>query len=112
MHRPFLVTTLLALLLGVPSLAAADVLLIERVQASHERPLPRRGSSMAQVEAQFGVPQRKHPPVGGDRPQHPPITRWDYPEFTVYFEHDHVVDAVLNKALPNEMGPRPAHSNP
>lgn len=52
---------------------------------------PARGSSMAQVEARFGAPQSKHEAVGS-----PPITRWDYPQFTVFFEFSHVIHAVVH----------------
>jgi hypothetical protein len=38
---------------------------------------------------------KKYPAVGGGHPHQPPITRWDYAGFTVFFEHDHVVDAVI-----------------
>jgi len=88
--------------------ASADVLLIERVRSA-DVTLPARGISMAQVETQFGTPVEKRAPVGGGHPQRPPITRWVYPEFSVYFEHDHVVDAVVNKASPLETGPKPTH---
>lgn len=89
--------------------AAGDTLLIERVQAEQATPLPARGSSMAQVQAKFGAPEQKYPPVAGpnNRKHNPPITRWAYPNFNVYFENDHVVDAVLIKASPTEIGPAP-----
>jgi hypothetical protein len=83
-----------------------DVLLIDRVERTHSGAnLPRRGMLMNQVESQFGAPTTKHAPVGGGSAQQPPITRWTYPEFTVYFEHSHVVNAVVNRAGPNEKGP-------
>ena len=47
-------------------------------------------------------------PVGGEAPTHPPITRWSYADYTVYFENDHVVHSVLNKATAREEGPKPA----
>jgi hypothetical protein len=50
---------------------------------------PRRGSTMADVEARFGAPVERHPTVG-----QPPITRWDYSGFSVFFEHDRVIHAV------------------
>lgn len=56
---------------------------------------PARGSSMAAVESRFGAPTRRHAPVGGDSPAHPPITRWDYPGFSVFFERDRVIDSVI-----------------
>jgi hypothetical protein len=85
------------------SAAHADTLLIDRSKRAESAALPRRGSLMSQVEAQFGAPTEKREPVGD-----PPITRWIYPAFTVYFEHDHVVHAVLNKSTPLEQGPKPA----
>jgi hypothetical protein len=93
--------------LSASSVAMADVLLIERVQASRSFELPRRGQQMTQVEQRFGLPQRKHAPVGGGRPEHPPITRWDYPQFSVYFEHSHVVNSVLTRASEQEIAPKP-----
>jgi hypothetical protein len=57
--------------------------------------LPPKGSSMTSVEKKFGTPREKHSPRGGDSPKHPPITRWDYDGFAVFFEHDKVVDAVI-----------------
>ena len=88
--------------------AQADTLLVERVQ-SETAPMPARGQSMSQVEARFGAPQVKHAAISGpnNRRANPPITRWDYAGFSVYFEHSHVVDAVATKASPNEIGPKP-----
>ncbi|MDB5976148.1 MAG: hypothetical protein JWR07_2908 [Nevskia sp.] len=57
--------------------------------------LPVKGQTMAEVTRHYGEPQQKHAPVGGDAPKHPPITRWDYAGFSVFFEHAHVVDAVV-----------------
>ncbi len=50
---------------------------------------PARGATMAAVEAKFGAPQTRHDAVGT-----PPITRWDYAGFSVFFEHDRAIDAV------------------
>jgi hypothetical protein len=44
---------------------------------------------MDKVEAKFGAPSRRVPAVG-----EPPITRWEYPGFVVYFERDRVIHAV------------------
>lgn len=82
----------LLLLLGAAPLAAETLLVDDQVQL---RPvtieLPSRGSSMATVEARFGAPQSRQAAVG-----QPPITRWDYPGFSVYFEHSHVIHAVAH----------------
>ncbi len=89
------------------TLAFADTLLIERTQVAQNRDLPKRGSSMAQVQALYGAPQLKYPPVGGGGPRTPPITRWQYENFSVYFENSNVVNAVLVKATELEIGPAP-----
>lgn len=95
------------LLLQAP--AHADTLLIERVRAEASQSLPARGQTMAQVEARFGAPQAKHAPIAGpnSRKSNPPITRWDYPGYSVYFEYNHVVDAVAKRASATEAGPKP-----
>ena len=51
---------------------------------------PARGATMNAVEARFGAPSSRHAAVG-----QPPITRWDYPQFAVFFEHDRVIHAVI-----------------
>lgn len=84
-------------------LAQADTLLVERGQRAEAATLPLRGSRMTHVESQFGAPLEKREAVG-----EPPITRWIYPAFTVYFEHRHVISSVLNKSARNELGPKPA----
>lgn len=88
--------------------AHADTLLVQRAEAAGRTALPRRGDSMAKVETAFGAPVRKHAPVGGGSARTPAITRWDYPNFSVYFEHAHVVNSVLAKANELELGPAPA----
>jgi hypothetical protein len=94
------------LLLQAP--AQAETLLVDRVQ-SETRAMPGRGQSMSQVESKFGAPQVKHAAISGpnNRRANPPITRWDYAGYTVYFEYNHVVDAVVNKSSPSEIGPKP-----
>ena len=109
--------TLLALLVAAPCASIAqdaqdtrvvegDTLLIERVR---EEPgnLPSRGMSMAQVEAKFGAPSDRLDPRGGQKRQWPTINRWTYPAFTVYFERSKVIDVVMTKADPHEIGPKP-----
>lgn len=51
---------------------------------------PARGITMNRVEAQFGAPTERHAAIGN-----PPITRWDYPGFSVFFEHQHVIHSVI-----------------
>jgi hypothetical protein len=51
---------------------------------------PRRGMTMNEVSTKFGAPTNKVPAVG-----RPPISRWEYPGFIVYFENDHVIHSVV-----------------
>jgi len=88
----------LALLLWVlcPPVSA-EVLLIEAVEqkpANNEQGLlrPRHGQSMSTVETRFGPPEAVNGPVGD-----PPISRWDYPGYSVYFEYDRVLDTVVHR---------------
>ena len=70
----------------------ADVLLIEEVRQADRMDLPQNGLSKADVQARFGEPSNRHSPVGD-----PPITRWDYDGWSVYFEYDTVLFTVLHK---------------
>jgi hypothetical protein len=70
----------------------ADVLLIEQVRQAGRMTVPQNGQTQAEVEARFGAPARKGEPVGS-----PPITRWEYQHWNVYFEYDRVLFTVLNK---------------
>jgi hypothetical protein len=54
---------------------------------------PSRGMTMDQVASKFGAPVTKVPAVGN-----PPISRWEYPGFVVYFEHEHVIHSVVPTA--------------
>lgn len=86
----------LALLLPVlPFAAHADV--IEMPESDIAAPVskPSKGSTMAAVLREFGKPSTRLKAVGGGSKRQPPITRWDYPGFSVFFENSHVVDAVV-----------------
>lgn len=87
--------------------ASAETLLINRVQEENQAAMPARGMSMDQVAARFGAPSERLDPRGGQKRQWPPINRWVYPAFTVYFEKNKVIDAVATKADVNEIGPKP-----
>lgn len=96
-QRRILFTVLLSL--AVCQTAHADVLSMDDAAqpaaSSQDVARPARGMTMHQVEQRFGASQEKLPPIGD-----PPITRWVYPDFTVYFEHEHVIHAVLHRQAP------------
>ena len=85
-------TTVTLTLLGLSFALPADTLVIESVAQSAEVVRPSKGDSMAAVEARYGKPAETAPAVG-----QPPITRWVYEDFTVYFEGDSVVHAVVKR---------------
>jgi len=55
--------------------------------------IPPRGMTMTSVEEHFGEPESKNDAIGD-----PPITVWEYSNYTVYFEYQHVIHTVVNKS--------------
>ena len=82
------------LLLGLSVNTVADTLSVPPAQSESEYTiqLPGRGMTKEAVEESFGTPLEKIAAVG-----EPPISRWLYHKFTVYFEYEHVIHAVVNK---------------
>jgi hypothetical protein len=62
-------------------------------QGKQQLNTPRSGQTMDKVKEIFGEPQKQAPAVGD-----PPITRWIYQDFTVYFEYDRVIHAVKHRS--------------
>ncbi|MGH8128825.1 MAG: hypothetical protein ACRETC_10805 [Gammaproteobacteria bacterium] len=58
---------------------------------------PTRDMTMQQVQARFGAPEQKMAPTPSTAqgPLKPPIIRWVYADFTVYFERNLVIHTVL-----------------
>jgi hypothetical protein len=78
--------------IGFGGFAVAETIAIESGIAVKESHIatPPRGMTMNQVAEQFGAPTAKVPAVGK-----PPISRWEYAGFVVYFEGDRVIDCVV-----------------
>lgn len=70
-------------------IAGIAVLCLSFNQLAYADSLPTRGDSKATVENRHGKPQQKHAAVGN-----PPISRWDYGKYSVYFEGNTVLHAV------------------
>lgn len=72
---------------------------------------PTRGMTTEQVRKQFGAPQQMLAPSPrtAQGPLKPPIVRWVYPDFIVYFERNRVIHTVLTH--PRE-APVPKTSQP
>ena len=75
-----------------PFSLTADVLLIEEVRQSDRMEVPDNGMTTTEVRTRFGNPVKVYSPVGD-----PPITRWEYEDWSVYFEYEVVLFTVLHK---------------
>ena len=92
MVRSLLITLTFALAgtgLAVTTPASADTLDVSG-SALADGSKPQRGMTMDRVEAKWGQPAARIPAVG-----EPPISRWEYNGFTVYFEYDRVIHTVV-----------------
>jgi outer membrane protein assembly factor BamE (lipoprotein component of BamABCDE complex) len=99
-YRILLLATVLA-----SGLAGAETIAVDNGIAVKQSdvPTPTRGMTMEQVTGKFGAPATKVPAVG-----QPPISRWEYPGFVVYFEREHVIHSVVvNSDKPAESVDKP-----
>ena len=78
-----------ALLFAIPTVLA-DTLSVPQNSAGSKIITPKPGAYMSDVLSQLGEPSVKSDPVGL-----PPISRWEYNGFRVYFEHDRVIHSVM-----------------
>ncbi len=91
MLRKVLTLLIAGIVVTASPMVGADTLIIEGLQAaqSSQGLRPRSGLSMRAVTAKWGEPRSRRAAVGD-----PPITRWDYDGFAVFFEYQHVIHAV------------------
>jgi hypothetical protein len=89
----FIACLTLVFMSGGSALLHAEVIEIPLAsQASEMQNLerPKTGMTTAQVIDQFGEPLTSTAAVGD-----PPISRWEYTDYYVYFEYSHVIHTVL-----------------
>ncbi len=99
-YRALTVSAVLATaVVGSAPICRADIVASEDGIAVRDAGVaaPARGMTMAQVASKFGDPLTKVAAVGA-----PPISRWEYSGFVVYFERDHVIHAVVSASAPTE----------
>ncbi len=53
---------------------------------------PRNSQTKESVITEFGEPDNKIAAIG-----EPPISRWEYPKYNVFFEYDRVIHTVLKR---------------
>jgi hypothetical protein len=86
------IVSALALLLAFGTVAQAETVKIGGATAGSNDGRPARGMTQASVQSKYGSPVSTRAPVGD-----PPITRWEYSEFVVFFEYDKVIHAVVKR---------------
>jgi len=93
-----LILALTAILIAMSSgIVFADVLMMDVID---QRPAdspdglerPDRMMTMDEVEVAYGAPHTRYDAVG-----EPPITRWDYGLYSVYFEYQWVLESVVRR---------------
>lgn len=100
-QNPLSRLTLAACLSLTACAAGADTLLIDAISKAPPNdpsgmPRPSNGQTMKMVLARYGEPRERMSPVGN-----PPITRWVYDGYTVYFEDDKVINSAVHLAPEN-----------
>ena len=86
------IVSAIALLVAFGSLASAETVKIDGGMARSDDGRPSRGMTQASVESKYGSPVSVNAPVGD-----PPISRWEYADFVVFFEYDRVIHAVVKR---------------
>ena len=86
---------LVALSIGLLSVVSAQNLDMSGAEGSvnfDQAGKPTRGMSQESVQANFGAPQSTVAAIGD-----PPISRWEYADFVVFFEHNLVIHSVTKR---------------
>lgn len=84
-------------LITLPSIAGSQTLdmpAAKKNEVSTIGIMPSRGMTMEQVKKSFGAPEKIIAAVGK-----PPITRWLYDGFAVYFENDRVIHSLAGEEI-------------
>lgn len=86
--RIFRLLLIFACLYNLPSIAQTIIIPVAQ-QGNNQLPVPKQGQHLNSVVREYGQPITKHPAVG-----QPPIIRWDYTDFSVYFQGTTVIHSV------------------
>ncbi len=86
------IVSAIALLVAFGAMANAETVKVDGMMAASADGRPSRGMTQASVKSKYGNPASVDSPVG-----EPPITRWEYSDFVVFFEYDKVIHAVVKR---------------
>ncbi len=97
--KPLFLSIALALTpVALSTTVNADILKIApNAQVLTKANAPKHGDSMSSVAQKFGQAQSVKTSKGKVTKHNPQITRWDYPQLSVYFENSHVIHSVVRK---------------
>lgn len=83
----------LALLLPGPAVQAEQLQIpLNKAERACDQACPTRGMTMEAVKNRFGEPTQRRSGIG-----EPPISRWFYDSFIVYFESNRVLHTVARR---------------
>ncbi len=82
------------------------IILMLQASLARSEDLPQRGMFKSQVASTWGAPLKKIAAVG-----HPPISRWVYAGFIVYFQDNFVIDSVLTPKTPANTTAQPGKNS-
>ena len=82
----------IALLAACGAATNAETVNMDGVAPGSSDGRPSRGMTQASVESTYGSPTSVEAAVG-----EPPISRWVYADFVVFFEYDRVIHAVIKR---------------
>ena len=92
-YSSFIAPIIIALGLTTTNMTVAEEIAIPAgSQGNTSIVTPNTGTTKSNVASHFGQPKESSSSVG-----EPPISRWEYDQFYVYFEHDRVIHSVLKK---------------
>ncbi len=86
------IVSAIALLVAFGSLASAETVNMDGAMTRSDDGRPSRGMSQESVESKYGSPVSVKAPVGD-----PPISRWEYANYVVFFEYDKVIHTVTKR---------------
>jgi hypothetical protein len=86
------IVSAIALLAAFGAMANAQTVNMDGATAGSNDGRPSRGMTQASVESKYGSPVSVNAPIG-----EPPISRWVYADFVVFFEFDRVIHAVVRR---------------
>lgn len=85
-------TVVSAIFLIIANISLAEEIRLVGSQGSSSVSTPTIGQTNTTVAANFGQPLQASGSVG-----EPPISRWEYSQFFVYFEYDRVIHSVVKR---------------